>query len=202
MCSSDLRKINNFFPLLPGYIESGKLSSMAAGARNSYRIDTDNLPREIQVSLTSSIASYYSIYDDVFGYNYLIPGDVQLDTLTDHEYLDAYPRVDKGGPQQVTSSMGLNDTVKFLFGFGDLNNIAYTKKTYALAAAGSISEEFAYGDGTIGVDQIPDYDTSDLKISWRGTPTTRGFYVAYTTGSAYIDTTNTLGDGEIGRAHV
>ena len=109
------KKIDKFFPILPGHHERKDIGN---GGRNGLRPI---------MSGTSTMLPSGSMFDDIFGISDLIPSDVRLNQLVSQDFLDPYPHVTKPSPSLLTGTMNYDDTVKFLFGFGDLNNMAYSK---------------------------------------------------------------------------
>lgn len=158
-------KIDNFFPLLPGYNEN---------ARNSLRIKSN-----IEGSLgtgkirpgwygpeTGEEWNYKRIADTSYGYSLLVPGDVNLSKFSDRDFLSTYANAEAGS-MLLTQSMGTDDTIKFLFGFGDVNNITYGKRTFdptKFILSYKLDLE-TIPDGT-PADQIPSYEEEGLKVSW------------------------------------
>lgn len=112
------RKLKGLMPLLPGVLPP---DMRFRGGRPAYRI----------IGLTSGtnlplfpFSPSGSGGDSLFGYEWLIPSDVRLDTKVSHNYLGSFP-VTKPIDALFTGTMTYNDTVKTLFGFGDLNNMQY-----------------------------------------------------------------------------
>jgi len=108
------KKIDKFLPILPGHHE---VKDMGFGGRNGLRPF---------MSGTSAMLPPGSMFDNIFGISELIPSDVKLNQLVSQDFLDPYPHVTKPSPSPLTGTMNYDDTVKFLFGFGDLNNMAYS----------------------------------------------------------------------------
>lgn len=94
------KTISSVIPILPGFLPPTVLGS---NGRNSLRVG--------RTMLTSSAG-------DGYGHSWLIPSDVDL---TKQGALGAH--------DTVTGSMLFSDTVKVLFGFGDLNNMTYGEWT-------------------------------------------------------------------------
>lgn len=185
-----------FVPLLPG---KSKVNELDRYARNSFRsvyVSSGAAgTKEAATTLHSSVQ-----YDDEYGYCYTIPTDVNLNQLVDHiSLLSPYPNVTNPGSEYLTGAMSPDDTVRFLFGFGDVNNMTYGYRQFlpSLATA-SYTEAFddmstalaANAIGTAGVT----YNTSDLKLSWAASPSVNPWWVDQSYGT-YVDTTNYFSGG-------
>jgi hypothetical protein len=125
--STKLNPITNFIPLLPGHIERSEIESY--GGRNSFRSHFISPGPSGDLPFVPAPFNSGS-YDDEFGLSYLIPTDVRLNSLVSHDYLDAYPAIEKPAAAAQTGSMFLDDIVKFLFGFGDMNNLAWGRRLF------------------------------------------------------------------------
>lgn len=165
------QKIDGFFPVLPG-----NLKNLPSSARNSLRSrfvppadDFDILFQENRIP-----ASYSAQFlDDVFGVSMLIPGDVDLATKNNHPWLPA--GVTDPGAEYLTSSMTADDTIKFLFGFGDLNNMTYGYRTFSSSLGTTeYSESFnrtnpADSRNFLASD-VPTYTSTYLTVDWSKSP--------------------------------
>jgi hypothetical protein len=175
--------ISGFLPFLPGRMDSKLIAPY--GGRNSYRasyVTTGSFG--VSTGIPGGIDD--PRFDENFGVSYLIPSDVNLGQLASHSYLDAYPAIVKPAPAPVTGTMSLNDTVKFLFGFGDLNNMTWSKRLFVAASGstttGSIQTFETFGLSPPTAHGIPLYSNDFLQIDWSSspanTPTARAWYVS------------------------
>ena len=156
--ASTLRPIpvSNFFPILPGKLKKENAGAPVANIRNTFRA---------QYLMSSSYYGYKSQYpsdpadsrlDDVYGLSYLIPSDMRHDDKDDranflNPFISTYnsDHIKKQGPEPLTSSMSYDDTVKFLFGFGDLNNMTYGRRVF------SPSSVLTQASGTFTLTNLP-----------------------------------------------
>jgi hypothetical protein len=102
------RQLNGFIPILPGKLD--KNVGTPIEARNGLRgVFSGSVPYNVP-----AIYGIDSTLDNDLGVSFLIPADVDLSKIATSGEL-------------VTGSMTTDDTVKFLFGFGDLNNMTYAR---------------------------------------------------------------------------
>lgn len=94
---------STFLPLFPGKLETTSFLPLLPGKPQVNETDTTF---KIDATLPDNSIGSYRI---------LIPSDVNLN------------KQNPASSQLVTSSMSNTDMIKFLFGFGDLNNITYVK---------------------------------------------------------------------------
>lgn len=174
--------VARFIPLLPGKHASGLLSAVG---RNSFKypISIKRNEEEVYVPLT---AYGDSNLDDAFGWSLLVPSDVKLNQQVSHNYLSSYSGITIPPDGLLTGSMTYADTIKFMFGFGDMNTMTYGKRNFIYQnSSSSYYEPFNYAPGTT-VTSISDY-TSDpsLEVRW-STPTgyTNSWRVLHRKGTA------------------
>lgn len=180
-----IKTAKSFFPLLPGHLNSQELA--ASNGRNALRSVYQTTAGG---SSTYTIAATYasSSFDDNCGISFMIPADVNLGKYGDHNYLSTYSIADPG-PSLLTGTMSTDDTVKFLFGFGDLNNMTYGYRLFNSSSmvASSYPEGFeSYNDGdfvgSLGKIIIDDY----LTIDWSNSPLTNNWSVFEASGHATL----------------
>lgn len=163
-----IRNLRSFLPILPGRL---KKEDLAASARNSLR--SSNL-----IPTGSS--------NDLFGHSWSIPCDVTLNNIESHVYLNSWPAVtSKPVAAPITGSSNLTDTIKFLFGFGDLNNVSYGYTLDKTKGSSSYKETFeSYSAGTTA-QNVSSYATSDkyLNINWTHSPTSMPWRVVAADGT-------------------
>ena len=94
------RRTKGIMPILPGHLPTFLFMT---GARNGMRLRPNDALR------STALISQSERYDDSAGFSFTIPGDVNLSATAHH----------------VTQSVQRDDLIKFFFGFGDLNNMAY-----------------------------------------------------------------------------
>jgi hypothetical protein len=162
--SSTPAKIAKVFrPILPGL-------NQTMGLRNSLRqtltspYTGDNGPRYL---LPTSYED--STLDSSYGYSLLLPSDVNLFAAGDHTFLSYYGVGDPGN-NALTGSMYLSDTVKFLFGFGDLNTVTYAYRKFEPANSQIAYEQGfeSYSDADSLTQATSAYESRGLKTSWSG----------------------------------
>lgn len=126
------KKIKHFMPILPGKVRPDILAGF--GARNTFRS---------QYSVTAAYGyktqlpadPLNSSLDNEFGLSYLFPSDMNLSDVDDRtNWMEPWRKAfgpgffERPGPEPLTGSMTFDDTVRFLFGFGDLNNMTYAER--------------------------------------------------------------------------
>lgn len=194
------RAIQGIVPLLPGKLP---IDSRFPEGRPAFRI-----PAVLTSSTTGVIPATFSDsrLDPYFGYEWMIPSDVYLNTRVDHNYLLSYPRITPIADAPLTGSMNYVDTVKFLFGFGDLNNMQYGYASLDMQAYSTASYGFESGFPTVhtgahDVTTVPNPLVSNvggitgdiIKMDWRVSPPTgsaltpdgRGWCVSGSTGTVF-----------------
>lgn len=97
------KTINTFYPLLPG-------------------------KKQVQISDFSFRLDSSALSNDAGSYRILIPSDVDLNQKNNSNNLLYTGTLEIRSPQKNNPRAG-DDMIKFLFGFGDLNNITYTNYT-------------------------------------------------------------------------
>ena len=148
------KTINKFFPILPGHHE---IKDIGSGGRNGLRPI---------MSETSALFPTGSMFDDIFGISDLIPSDVRLGQLVSQDFLDPYP-VTKPSPSPLTGTMNYDDTVKFLFGFGDLNNMAYsTYNADETHLSSSYTEGFENNSNSNHVTEVLAFSNNTTSVNW------------------------------------
>ena len=164
-----------FIPILPGYIEGVENLDSYGGIvpRNSFRkpykfIDSSG-------SLWWGNTARYSdtTMDISMGISNIIPADVNLGKKNTHT-----PYTE----ELITGSMHPNDMIKFLFGFGDLNNMAYG---YVKVETGSFlrhTENFEPRESVNPGDQAssipnPTEFLPYLHVNWGNSPTVNGWNI-------------------------
>jgi hypothetical protein len=106
-------KIKGIVPILPGRHDGTVLGS--CGGRNSLRgVFSGSVPYNAK-----AIYGIDALMDSKTGVSFLIPADVNLGRYS-------------AASELVTGSMTVDDTIKTLFGFGDLNNMTYANYDYTL----------------------------------------------------------------------
>lgn len=171
-------KLSGFFPILPGYLPPGSIPS---SARNSMR--SRFVPPAEEFDLLGQVnripASYYAAnLDNKYGISLLLPADVDLSKKESHDWLASYPGIAIPGPEYITGTMSIDDTVRFLFGFGDLNNMTYGYRTFSTSSANTeYSQDFervnpADSRAFFAYD-VPSSTSEYLEINWSNSPTAR-----------------------------
>lgn len=128
-------KLSGFFPVLPGRLPK---NTIPPNARNSLR--SRYVPPAEEFDLLGQVnripASYSAAnLDDEYGISMLLPADINLSKKESHDWLASYSGIAIPGPEYVTGTMSIDDTVRFLFGFGDLNNMTYGYRTFNTSSA-------------------------------------------------------------------
>ena len=183
--------VKGFLPLLAGKNDAINLDS---NARNSFR--SVYSVSGSYGTITAIPAAYSgSQFDDIYGYCYTIPSDVDLNRLVSHaDYLSVNPNVTVPDPEYSTGSMSSDDMVRFLFGFGDINNMTYGRRLFLPnAASSSHSDRFesaGINANALGLTR----DRADLLVNWSNSPTTKKWRTRTRTGT-YSDTVNYFGGG-------
>jgi len=169
--------LKGFFPVLPGYLDK---NSRPTDARNSLR--SKYVPPAEQFDLlfqTGRIPASYaaSSLDDVYGVSLLVPADVNLSKKESHDWFSIFPNITIPGAEYVTGTMTLDDTVRFMFGFGDLNNMTYGFRTFNSGAAStSYSQDFERSNPADSrlyfADDVPTDTSTYLTVNWSNSPST------------------------------
>jgi len=160
LAQKNISDIVDFLPIMPGYLEdfsnSFRTKSTIEGTLGEGRIRT---------SWYKDVSS-----DKSYGHSLLVLGDVNLSKQSDRFFLNSFTNADTG-TMLLTQSAGINGTIKFLFGFGDLNNITYGKREfdsskatleYSLDLDGVSEGTYAY--------QLSSYSSNGLKVNWNFDP--------------------------------
>lgn len=156
--------IDSFIPIIPGYVP-GQLNGLrqktfVEGGYGEFAIHMGEYAGNGKVAQET-------------GYSLLFPSDVDLSKKNLHtEYLDPFSIPDPG-MEYLTGSMSNSDLVKFIFGFGDFNNVTYARRNYEETKKKVGHEESFenYADETKSY-EIPDYKDENFKVSWSA----GGFY--------------------------
>ena len=164
-----IKTAKSFFPLLPGHLNSQELA--ASNGRNALRSVYQTTAGG---SSTYTIAATYasSSFDDNCGISFMIPADVNLGKYGDHNYLSTYSIADPG-PSLLTGTMSTDDTIKFLFGFGDLNNMTYGYRLFNSSSMVASSYADGFESYTNGNDPRSFGRTvvdPNLTVDWRSSP--------------------------------
>jgi hypothetical protein len=176
--TSKPKNLTGFFPILPGFLNSALLPQ---GARNSLR--SRFVPPDEEYDLlfqTNRIPASYAAtgLDGNFGISMLIPGDINLSEKTSHDWMASYSGITVPGPEYVTGTMTLDDTVKFLFGFGDLNNMTYGYRLFnSSSSTQGYFQDFERSNPADSrnyfADDVPTSTSTYLTINWSNSPTTK-----------------------------
>jgi hypothetical protein len=162
-------KVENFFPLLPGYNENVR-NSLRTKSNIEGALGTGKIRPGWYGPETGEEWSYKRVADKSYGYSLLVPGDVNLSKFSDREFLSTYVNAEAGS-MLLTQSMGTDDNIKFLFGFGDVNNVTYGKRSFDstkyISSYKLDLEDIA--DGT-KPHQFSAYDSDGLKVNWSFNP--------------------------------
>ena len=161
-----------FIPILPGYIEGveGLDSFGGTTPRNSFR-----KPYRYTDSSGSLVWGNTARYSDTtmdvpLGISNIIPADVNLARYADHSFSASFSN------ELLTGSMFPNDMIKFLFGFGDLNNMTHG---YVKVETGSFllhTESFERTEGD-QASSIPLSSSAYLEVNWGNSPTVNGWSI-------------------------
>lgn len=162
-------KVENFFPLLPGYNENVR-NSLRTKSNIEGALGTGKIRPGWYGPETGEEWSYKRVADKSYGYSLLVPGDVNLSKFSDREFLSTYVNAEAGS-MLLTQSMGTDDNIKFLFGFGDVNNVTYGKRSFDstkyISSYKLDLEDIA--DGT-KPHQFSTYEAEGLKVNWNFDP--------------------------------
>lgn len=171
--TSSMKKVSSlssFVPILPG-----RLKSLPEGARNSFRAPYKVDGIDDVSSLCKYPASVHSASLDVyFGTSFLVASDVDFGNLIGHGYIsDLGAGHDVPNPAPATGSMTSLDLTKFLFGFGDLNNITYANRLFLTESASS-SYMQGFQDSSpifpMYSYDVERFDEENLKVDWTHAP--------------------------------
>lgn len=201
--------VTGLMPLLPGNLPASKLGH---NGRNSLRPLIYNDGQMVTSFLFPSSSAFLPLpaamnsdpnQDDI-GISYMIPADVNLGKKVDHLwYLTAAgaPYYDPG-PEYLTGAMGFDDTVKFLFGYGDVNNMAYSAYDWnPTLGSSSYHERFNYSTDTSyhpTAAEVSGTNLPHLKVDWSHSIATNPWKVYYKEGTVsssynYITGTSAVG---------
>lgn len=183
-----------FLPVLPGKLS---VESLPPGARNAFR--PKYIPPASQLELlsilgqtTSSIipASYSAeLLDGTYGFSYLIPSDVNLSKKDPHSWLGTYyPNVTNPGPEYVTGTLSTDDSIRFLFGFGDLNNMTYGYRLFdSTLRTTPYTETFSRANPSDSAkykaSDLSVYSDSLLTVDWTRSPSSNAWRMVYRDGA-------------------
>lgn len=217
--SADLTFVDlkDVYTRLGEFWETSVTSSFEVGSINSIRRNTINSFRMILPgnneggtnSLLQTLSSPYSgsngyryilptTYEKMgarssYGYSLLIPSDVNLSSYADHSFLTPYGAPNPGN-ELLTSSLYLSDSVKILFGFGDLNTVTYSSRTSFEPLNSEITYTESFESNTDGdpSTSISSFDDGYFRVNWNtaGYPNSNRWKVAtqqgYTPGSDFF----------------
>jgi len=162
--NSPQKIINSFIPIVPGLLEKKtSADNFINGLRQKTLLDGGYGTVAINVGEYADKS-----LERETGYSLLFSSDVNLSKKITHvDYLAPYSAPDPG-LEYVTGSMYTSDLVKFLFGFGDLNNVTYGRRTYDATkkrlAYNESFEDYSDGTDTYG---IPNYKDQYIELNWQ-----------------------------------
>jgi len=165
------KPVERFVPLLPGFIDP---SELPANARNSLRkfvtVTSGSQKHNIRFESSSSLGDTPD-----GGYCVMIPCDVDFSKKVSHDYLTSYSslKLTKNlAAEFLTSSISSSDTIKFLFGFGDVNNLTYGDFVLDDSAISGSLTDFTVGKSTGKTESewYKDLNNSNLIVSWSNAP--------------------------------
>ena len=163
-------------PILPGYIEGIEtLDSVTVGSTNITPRNSFRKPYGSSLLEWGNTAVYADITkDSTFGLSNIIPTDVNLSMRSSQQLNNG---------EFFTGSMLQNDMIKFLFGFGDLNNMAHGYMKVDASSYTSYVEPFERLDRD-QASSIPPYNptSGDLIINWVNSPTVNGWNITEAEG--------------------
>lgn len=156
-------KITSFIPVIPGYLETNGSDSFRNGLRSKTTVagGYGNVPVHMGSYKNTGL-------DKETGYSLLLLGDVDLSKKVDHtSYLSSFPSVTDPGLEYLTSSAGTSDLIKFMFGFGDLNNVTYGRRVFdSTKKTLRYEESFEnYSQGTIAYN-LSNYKDEFFELNW------------------------------------
>lgn len=177
--------VRGLIPLLVGKNEPQELDP---SARNSYRSAG-------YFGTSSIIMPTDPSFDSTYGYCFTIPCDVNLNEKESHSFLSSYPGVSIPTAEYVTGTLSQDDTVRFLFGFGDVNNMTYGwYKTDLTATTASYTDQFETTD--IAANSLgTTYNAGGLKLDWSASATSKNWTTRTKNVSDYADTINYFSGG-------
>ena len=168
--SGKTSRVEEFFPILPGYDEAAPRNALRTKSNISGDLGVGKIRPGWYGPETGEEWQDKRIADTNYGYSVLIPGDVNLSRLSDRDFLYSYVNAETG-TMLLTQSMGTDDRIKFLFGFGDFNNLTYGRRTFdptKFVSSYKLDLE-AIADGT-NPHQFSTYDSEGLKVNWAFDP--------------------------------
>lgn len=168
--NSTPKPVSSFRPILPGKLSKNVLSTNSK-ARNSLRQSSSNTLNGSLGSIAVIPSSYkLGNLDGVYGFSLLVPSEVLLNRLGDHNFITTAsysPAISDPGNEFLTGSSGVNDMIKFLFGFGDMNTMTFAERSFDSSA---IKLQYTADFESIASDtlakNIPSYDDGIIKINW------------------------------------
>lgn len=168
---SSPRSCGKLIPIMPGMIRSSE--SPPSGFRNSRRRCITLGSGSQPLHLGDPFLQFQQGQDEFWGFSYLFATDVNLNSSVDFSYLSAHPEISVPIPaaaHPVTGTMTYEDTIRNLYGFGDMNTLCHTNWLIDLKKKKlGYQENFegsADGDRltTLGTYTLPDVMTVD----WAG----------------------------------
>lgn len=163
-------------PILPGYIENRKLQNLAFFdsdySRNSFRKVFKCIDALGNTTWKNTARYKDTKYDDTRGISVIIPDDVILNRYSDHSFSSSFSN------ELLTGSMTQEDMIKFLFGFGDLNNLTYgylkintsSFNDYIIDFEVDNSSSSGSFSGDVQASNLPSYSDDILSIDWSRSP--------------------------------
>lgn len=113
---------------------------------------------------TSAFLPTGSSTSDKYGSSILVAADVNLSQQEDHSFLPA--GITAPSPEYVTSSMTVENAVRCVFGFGDLNNVAFSYRRAALFQDSLTGSTTYYFTSSARADQFTSTKSLTGSISW------------------------------------
>ena len=168
--SGKTSRVEEFFPILPGYNETAPRNALRTKSNISGDLGMGKIRPGWYGPETGEEWQDKRIADINYGYSVLIPGDVNLSRLSDRDFLYTYVNASTGS-MLLTQSMGTDDRIKFLFGFGDFNNMTYGRRTFDPTKFVS-SYKLDVENIVTGTNphQFSTYDSEGLKVNWAFDP--------------------------------
>lgn len=159
-------RVEELFPILPGYNDTAPRNSLRTKSNISGDLGVGKIRPGWYGPETGEEWQDKRIADTNYGYSLLIPGDVNLSRLSDRDFLTTYVNAETG-TMLLTQSMGTDDRIKFLFGFGDFNNVTYGRRTFdptKFVSSYKLDLE-SIADDTMP-HQFAAYNNEGLKVNW------------------------------------
>lgn len=134
--------LSTIYPVLPGRFRENASSLLDAGHRNAMRVSFD-----ADASYKVKIPNLFDVgLDSLTGVSFLLPSDANLLNAINYDdsHLNPTKVSEYGIPIETPlyQSLNLDDSVKFYFGFGDLNNMTYASASIEENALVNYDEGF------------------------------------------------------------